>query len=1728
MIKFYCKSIAACLLVLIGLMPVGSLAQTVRFVNAATGNDANTGLTMAQAYATIGAAVASLPATGGYLRISGGTYNETVDVDRKVGFRAQPSGTGVTTVSITRLNFNHKARWLVATTDVNTGTEQIDMGASHNLVVNDSLLYMKGTGTVIGGLTNGTIYRVAAVSGNLITLKTTTTATVINLTSTGTGVHQFVHRPQHLNTSAATVSVNTDGDLTFPLALVATGGNFNIAAGTFYYYALTLSRSMTVTGAGMGSTILTGGTAASTTCITPGTGINNITISDLSIDNYTNGVYRNTSSPMSNHTLRNLNISTISNYGIGYDNGGAVHSITIDNCTISGCTGSAGRGIMFQSMTKTNLVITNNTISNCRITGIDISSGGQGLSGAIITGNTITGTAATGQVVDCGISVYQTGTEPADSLAKYPILVADNTITIHGRFGMELKGSRGNGQYSGGGSYVCRGNKISHGGSPLTGAAATEVRDIAGICLGNLQTASRPSGVIVAYNTVSGFAQSAAQYTYPTTENSTGFGIVASGLNHKIHNNVVSSCNVGIQVQRPLSTTTGAATASNMQNACGDNYFNRDYNGAVLTSTVESDQAAIVSFNSVTGNSIPIRVVGQVVVNASGNYFGSTGSKTTDPQQVLVVTGITSSSPCTGLTLTFTPSNVNTSIGQAHQVCWAKNNEAGGDVTVAGFQSDFVVGFRDTATWAVLGRFAPPLAVVEPFADLASFAWAEKPRFVNGVSVQRAGGSLTFNGLEVADDSALGITATTTLAIAADTVDVGQRGKVSGTGNLSLATGAVFQSANGCGVCDSVLTVTGTVDWSIEPRFALNGTYAQASGLDMPEDIYSLTVNNGKGVTLSNDLNLAGTLYLHHGHLDISAAALGILGTITGSDSLLGGPGAGLIIGGTTGGGTGEVRFKEAGRELALLTMARSGTDGHASLGTSVDVTGVIANTAGYLDLNGHRLTISGTGLGASFAVGGGPDAGTASGEVEYTGAGDLVPALIMQPGAARLSKLIVNSAAGSIKLGSTMILGDSLLAQAGELRLNGNQLNMAGVATFGTGYLVGDAAAQLNFTGTGESGALVFSSDSAESVLSKLIVNRDGQGTLGSRVIVADSLKLLQGRLGFTAPSFTLAGFATANGGVIYGNSNTNLVVRGGNAGTLAFDADSSIMHDLLLDLTDSLRLASDFTVGGQFDRTAGVLDSKTSLLTLAGSQTNTAAIVKPGSDCRLRIAGSGTFGILPFPAGYQEVRDLIIARNGTAEVQGDLTIQSQLDMQAGSLILENNTLRIIGEALANGGSITGGTPASVKGIIEIGGVTGGSAGSLGFNPAANRFRSLRVTRSGGGVYFAVTNTVLFRDTIAVAEGQLITTGTGILHSGQSDAFKGTLVFGTDAIVVGRLARWISGTNTAAEGFYPMGNSYRKGPGTIQFNLAPSGNGHLVMRFFEGAPNNVQALPPGGLTEGSVNVNKINPTAYWQVAPGGISPLNCGTCEYSAAFTANGFGFADYTGTVLVKRSTDGDDWELQGTHVASTGSNASVTVQRLGIANGFSQFALGVDSLNNPLPVTLLRFNAVVQNRQVLLRWLTVSEKNAQHFVVERSFDNRQFNEIGQVAAANRTGQHSYQWLDAGHGASSGVIYYRLKMADADGTYEYSPVAVARFDEQPRLVHGIYPNPVSQGRLQLMLNAAQPLSLEITDVLGRSLRQQIVADGEVLDLAGMARGIYLFRFYNDSQQQLERIEIK
>ena len=164
--------------------------------------------------------------------------------------------------------------------------------------------------------------------------------------------------------------------------------------------------------------------------------------------------------------------------------------------------------------------------------------------------------------------------------------------------------------------------------------------------------------------------------------------------------------------------------------------------------------------------------------------------------------------------------------------------------------------------------------------------------------------------------------------------------------------------------------------------------------------------------------------------------------------------------------------------------------------------------------------------------------------------------------------------------------------------------------------------------------------------------------------------------------------------------------------------------------------------------------------------------------------------------------------------------------------------------------------------------------------------------------------------------------------------------------------------------------------------------------------------------------------------------------------------------------------------------------------------------------LPISLLSFNGFVKSNTVLLNWQTAQEINTDYFVIEKSFDSRDFTMMSQIkAAGNSSDIRSYQTAD--EFPQNGSNYYRIKSVDINGSVSFSKSILLNVNLKEVSLRA-YPNPVKNNlSVKFYAEAQQKVQMRIIDAQGRvvqKLSYEVKSGTTLISLntSSLAKGLY------------------
>lgn len=156
--------------------------------------------------------------------------------------------------------------------------------------------------------------------------------------------------------------------------------------------------------------------------------------------------------------------------------------------------------------------------------------------------------------------------------------------------------------------------------------------------------------------------------------------------------------------------------------------------------------------------------------------------------------------------------------------------------------------------------------------------------------------------------------------------------------------------------------------------------------------------------------------------------------------------------------------------------------------------------------------------------------------------------------------------------------------------------------------------------------------------------------------------------------------------------------------------------------------------------------------------------------------------------------------------------------------------------------------------------------------------------------------------------------------------------------------------------------------------------------------------------------------------------------------------------------------------------------------------------------LPVRLTTFDAADLINKIQLSWSTASERNVHEYQIEKSKDGILFNLFTTLQALNLVTGNDYR-LDDLH-PFPGDNYYRLKIIDLDGSFEYSDMVRIKFNTNKAIYFNLASNEINfignwSGRSE---------EINVFTMEGR-LIVQLKNSNSTVPISNLAAGIYLIQ---------------
>ena len=447
------------------------------------------------------------------------------------------------------------------------------------------------------------------------------------------------------------------------------------------------------------------------------------------------------------------------------------------------------------------------------------------------------------------------------------------------------------------------------------------------------------------------------------------------------------------------------------------------------------------------------------------------------------------------------------------------------------------------------------------------------------------------------------------------------------------------------------------------------------------------------------------------------------------------------------------------------------------------------------------------------------------------------------------------------------------------------------------------------------------------------------------------------------------------------------------------------------------------------------------------------------------------------------QYADQVVITASGVLEVQagGVLYIHKTVpanEIEVNGILRVTNGRFILGTG-ANQGVILNKSIIENFGGISCDSVVTGGNGPVIFRGVSNATISkLRVDNAAGATVDGVLR-------LGNSSGGGLALANGVLKTTNSTSFvqlnNNAVIEGGSAAsyVDGRLRREVSGTSGPVTTLYPVGNASLYRPVELITNHQSSDESSNV----------------------TYEVEMRKAAAPTRTLPATLAEVK-GQYHHKASIVAGSNKFVDARMRIYYDAG-DGvldpaslrvakDDGSTSWTDLGGTGSAVNSGFITSNVFTTFSDFVLAnAVGGQNTLPVMLLSFSGKKVAQTVQLHWVTSSEKNTKWFEVERSTNGSAFTKIAALPATGGISmQQQYEAADALLPAGQPVLYYRLKIMDADGRFTYSSLVAVRLDGKTGSWMQAYPNPfANQLVLLVQASASEKLAITISDAAGKTV---------------------------------------
>jgi hypothetical protein len=493
-------------------------------------------------------------------------------------------------------------------------------------------------------------------------------------------------------------------------------------------------------------------------------------------------------------------------------------------------------------------------------------------------------------------------------------------------------------------------------------------------------------------------------------------------------------------------------------------------------------------------------------------------------------------------------------------------------------------------------------------------------------------------------------------------------------------------------------------------------------------------------------------------------------------------------------------------------------------------------------------------------------------------------------------------------------------------------------------------------------------------------------------------------------------------------------------------------------------------------------------------------------------------------------------ILANGV-RLGSDAVVNTSLDIRGNGTATANNTLDLSGNLLTLNGNIASTTTSrgtitgSSTSSLTINGT--GDAGTLRFTDGnrtlstltMNRTSSGRVTLGtpltlvGGSTALTLTNGIIYTSN---TNDNFLTLGAGAGVTGSSNHISG----GSNASHIdGPIAKVTTSTNHFA---FPTGKLGR----LAHIGVKPVSSTSLNPTTFRAEYFRQNPYTSIGSTIKSP-LARVSTVEYWMLDRlTTVNPSAANVTLYWDEYTDVSKDPSQWNQLRVAHYKNSQWDTEGPGSGASpETGFSYYYGYLTSDPVSSFSPFTWGSLQHFNPLPVELLDLKAKPDNKVVHINWLTNTEHNSSHFILQRSADGVNFTSIATIKAAGESKTvRNYLYTDKQ--PHTGINYYRLLQVDKDGSTVTSKIVSANIESVIQGEFEVYPNPSDGKILNLQLDYKGEIAVSVFTITGvEIITQRIMATGGITTIQpknGLTPGMYIVRVATPQQTYQQKLIVK